>query len=128
MSADGSQVSDPAIEAGRSKFREMAKTGAVKFDQQKPRMDLLPMDALLEVSKVLTFGAKKYAAHNWCAGMPWGRLLAAALRHIGAFMLGENKDPETGLSHLAHAACCILFLLAYEQRSAGTDDRYKPPL
>lgn len=101
------------------------KDEANKFDGAKPRMELLPADALEDVARVLTFGAQKYAAHNWCRGMAWGRLIGAALRHIFAFARGEDTDAESGLPHLAHAACCILFLLAYSKRRVGEDDRFK---
>ena len=53
------------------------------------------------------------------------RPLAAAMRHIMAFNDGEDKDPESGLSHLAHAACCIMFLLEFEKTHPELDDRYK---
>lgn len=98
---------------------------AVKHDEDKPRMDLLPMEALELVAKVLTFGAKKYGDHNWRKGMKWGRLHAAALRHLSAWARGMDLDDESGLPHLAHAACCLLFLLAYHHTHAGEDDRWK---
>lgn len=88
-------------------------------------MDLLPTSSLSEIAKVLDFGAKKYAAHNWRKGMEWSRLIASSLRHITSFNDGEDKDPESGLSHLAHAGCCILFLLEYEAKKLGVDNRYK---
>lgn len=96
-----------------------------KADDGKLPYDLLPSDAIEEIVKVLDFGAKKYAAHNWCKGMRWGRVFAAMMRHGWAWWRGEDKDPETGLSHLAHLGCCCLFLLAFEKRGVGTDDRYK---
>jgi hypothetical protein len=105
---------------------EKSKEG-VKFDQGKARTDLISPVAIIEVSKVLEFGAKKYADHNWRKGMKWSRLLGAALRHILAYMGGEDKDPETGLSHLAHAFCCIMFLLEYEVSHKHLDDRYIIP-
>ncbi len=98
---------------------------AIKYDGEKPRLELLSPIALLQISKVLTAGAKKYADHNWRKGFKWSRLLGAALRHILAFMGGEDKDPETGLSHLAHAGCCIIFLLEHEATHKELDDRYK---
>lgn len=97
--------------------------GGVKFDDDKPRYDLIPPEALEGLAKVLTFGAKKYAPRNWEKGMLWGRVFGAAMRHLWAWWRGENTDPETGLSHLDHAACCIAFLQAYEVRKTGTDDR-----
>lgn len=96
-----------------------------KFDGGKVRLELLPVDALEEVGKVLTFGAIKYAAGNWAtgSGFSWMRLFGALLRHLFAWARGEDKDPESGLSHLAHAGCMLLFLLAHVLRSHGLDDR-----
>jgi hypothetical protein len=74
---------------------------------------------------VLTYGAVKYSERNWEKGMAWHRPFGALMRHMWAWWKGENVDPETGYSHLAHAACCIAFLLTYERRGIGTDDRHK---
>ena len=98
--------------------------GGVKHDAGKPRLDLLPAEALVEIGAVLGAGAEKYAPHNWRKGFAYSRLIAAALRHIFAWVGGEDKDPETGRSHLAHAACCLMFLITFEQTCTGTDDRY----
>lgn len=65
--------------------------------------------------------------HNWRKGFTWGRLSGAALRHLFAWIGGEDKDPESGLSHLAHAGCCVLFALTHELQGLGTDDRFKAP-
>jgi hypothetical protein len=97
----------------------------IKYDSGKPDMALLSPIALLEITKVLDFGKKKYAAHNWRKGMAWSRLLSASLRHIFAFVGGESLDPESGLSHLAHAVCCLMFLLEFEKTRIELDDRYK---
>jgi hypothetical protein len=103
-----------------------AKLGsALKFDDDKLPVNLLSSEALLQTAAVLKFGADKYAEHNWRAGFAWSRPLAAAMRHIMAFNDGEDKDPESGLSHLAHAMCCIMFLLEFEKTHRELDDRYK---
>lgn len=99
---------------------------AIKFDEDKMPLHLLSSEALMQTAAVLKFGADKYAAHNWRGGFAWSRPLAAAMRHILAFNAGEDKDPESGLSHLAHAACCIMFLLEFEKTHPELDDRYKP--
>ncbi len=98
-----------------------------KNDSEKPRVELLSSIALIEIAKVMTFGAKKYDSHNWRGGIAWSRVLGAALRHLLAFLGGESKDPETGLSHLAHLACCTMFLLEYQVTHPELDDRYKTP-
>jgi hypothetical protein len=60
---------------------------------------------------------------NWELGMSWGRVFAALMRHMWAWWGGQKTDAETGMSHLWHAACCLAFLVAYEQRKSGVDDR-----
>lgn len=85
----------------------------VKFDQKKDRWDLLPISEIRKVVKVLTYGADKYPeADNW-KRVPdhRNRYFAAAMRHITAWYDGEALDPDTGYSHLAHAICCLLFLM-----------------
>ena len=99
---------------------------ALKFDEGKLPLHLLSTEAMNQTAAVLAFGADKYAEHNWRKGFAWSRPLAAAMRHITAFNAGEDKDPESGLSHLAHAACCIMFLLEFEKTHKELDDRYKP--
>lgn len=91
----------------------------------KPRLELLPGVALEQISEVLTLGAAKYGANNWARGARWGRYYAALLRHLFAWWRGKDCDDETGLSHLAHAGCCLLFLMEYQRNSWGTDDRFQ---
>ena len=95
-----------------------------KADADKIRLELLPPDALSEVGKVLTLGAKKYGDRNWERGIVYSRVFGALLRHAFAWFGGETRDPETGLSHMAHCAANALFLLSYELRcQRKLDDR-----
>lgn len=100
---------------------------ALKFDDQKLPLDLFPPEALAAITKVLQFGAKKYDRHNWRKGMAWSRVFAALQRHLWEFWGGIDNDEETGLPHLAHAGCCLVFLLTYLHTGTGEDDRYRPP-
>lgn len=100
---------------------QLAQTG-VKADDGKSRMDLLDPVALGVLAKVLTFGANKYAAHNWRKGIKQSRLIAALLRHVFAHLGGEDNDTESGLPHIAHAMCCCMFLLGLADRK-NLDDR-----
>jgi hypothetical protein len=100
--------------------REQAPPGeslatGTKYDADKPRWDLLPFDALASVVHVLTVGARKYAPHNW-QKVPdaRSRYLAALLRHVSAWANGQETDPDTGVSHMAHVACCALFLTWFD--------------
>lgn len=96
---------------------------ALKYDDGKPPHELLPFEALESVSAVLAYGAKKYAAHNWRKGLGRARLCGAALRHVFSYLRGVDNDPESGLPHLAHAACCILFALTFHLEGTHDDRR-----
>ncbi len=103
----------------------MSAQQGVKFDGEKIQMDLLSARWLFGVGEVLTYGAKKYAAHNWRKGISRARLLAATLRHVFAYLRGEDCDPETGLLHLHHASCCLMFAAELHYTRPDLDDRYK---
>lgn len=86
----------------------------LKYDAGKVRLDLLPPKAILELGKVLTFGANKYSPNGWRKATTADDLdsfKAALLRHVFAYLDGEESDPETGLPHLAHAMCNAAFLV-----------------
>ena len=100
-------------------------TGGVKADDGKPMMDLLDPAFLEGTAQVLTFGAKKYAPHNWRKGIKASRLIAACLRHLCAIMRGEDLDKETGLHHGYHLACEVMFLTSMLTTRKDMDDRYK---
>ena len=95
----------------------------VKHDQEKLRVDLLDPLALEGLAAVLTFGAKKYAAHNWRGGISYSRLIGAALRHTFAILRGEDRDPESGLPHVDHLGCCWMFLSNMMKTRPDLDDR-----
>jgi hypothetical protein len=100
-------------------------TQGVKHDTDKPDLSLVSPIWITGVARVLTFGKKKYAAHNWRKGIETSRLLAACLRHIFAFLSGEDRDPETGECHLDHASCCLMFARELWETRPDLDDRYK---
>ena len=87
-----------------------------KYDQEKNRLDLVEPEFIESVGKVLTFGAQKYEPNNW-QGVEDAedRYYAAAMRHLMAYRRGEKVDPESGLSHLEHLACNVMFLLHFER-------------
>jgi len=96
-----------------------------KDDSLKPRVELLDPLALEGIAQVLSFGAKKYAAHNWRGGLAYSRLLGAALRHTFAILRGEDTDPESGLPHVDHLGCCWMFLSNMMKTRPDLDDRWK---
>ena len=98
---------------------------ANKYDSEKVRVDLLPPFSLWSISEVFTYGAVKYAPWNWAKGIAYSRLYGGILRHLFAWYRGENKDPETGKSHLHHAGCGIMMLIEMEEYRRDLDDRPK---
>ena len=100
-------------------------TSGIKDDSKKPQISLIPRVALEAEARVLAFGNAKYGKGNWRLGLDYSRLIDASLRHILAYADGENGDPETGESHLAHARCCLGMLMVMP---AEWDDRTKPPV
>lgn len=92
-----------------------------KHDSGKWRFSLLPFSAIKTVVSVLEFGAAKYAVDNWKT-VPDARhrYFDASIRHITAWWSGESNDSESNLPHLAHAVCCLLFLMWLdEQKEVG---------
>jgi hypothetical protein len=96
-----------------------------RYNTDKPDLSLIPLSTLEDEARVWMYGAKKYAAFNWMKGMPWSVPLACALRHLAAFQKGEDIDPESGQTHLAHAMCNLRMLTLYAQTYPEGDDRPK---
>lgn len=114
--------------AGFNSKRRMAKDKlegkalGMKFDDEKLRYDLLPPLALEETVKVLTFGARKYQPNNWQhVDDAHARYFAALQRHTWAWQQGEVVDPESGIHHLAHAMCCLMFLYEHDVLYSNED-------
>jgi hypothetical protein len=91
---------------------------SVKHDKDKPRYTLIPPGPLLELAKVMTYGAEKYEDDGWvnvvCREGGVDRYLDACYRHIEAYRSGEVND-ESGLPHLAHAMASVMIALWGEQ-------------
>ena len=96
----------------------------MKYDNDKLRLDLLPFDALMEVAEVYSIGAKKYSDNNWQQGIKYMRIVGALLRHLFAWILGEERAKDDKQRHLASVVWCGLALLTYELRGMKSfDDR-----
>jgi len=102
---------------------------AVKHDDNKTDWSLMPWECVEEINKVLDFGARKYAPNNWRtgSGFSYTRVISSLLRHTFAWVRGEDLDPESGLSHLSHMGCNVIFLIYYNKHKAryNNDDRFK---
>ena len=99
---------------------------APKFDATKVRIDLLPIEPMMQIANVLGFGAKKYFANSYRQGetVAWSRTYGSIMRHMMAFWSGEDKDPESGLPHLAHAGTQLFILMEHAANNQNKDDRF----
>ena len=94
-----------------------------RYNSGKRKWGLLSWLALTELVKVLEVGAAKYAPFNWAKGLSWTECYESLQRHLVAWMGGEDKDPETGLYHMAHVLCNAMFLVHFIVTGTGKDDR-----
>ena len=91
-----------------------------KYDTGKLRYDLVTPDVIKAIAEVLTFGAEKYAPNSWqLVPDAKRRYTAALMRHFEAYRAGEQLDQESGLSHLSHALCNLMFLQHFENKPQG---------
>jgi len=97
----------------------------LRYNDGKPRFDLLPPEALKALAAHYGKGAEKYAARNWERGMDWCKCFASLERHSWAWMGGEDIDPENGSHHMIAVAWNAIALFTYAMRNIGTDDRPK---
>lgn len=102
-------------------------TGGQKGSKDE-RFDLLPFEALAQITKIYNFGSQKYEDHNWRKGYDWSLSFAALQRHLAAFWSGEDNDPESGLPHMAHAGWHCLTLLTFASEHPELDNRFKQSL
>lgn len=96
---------------------------ALRFDQGKQKLELIPPFPMQKIGQVFTDGAKKYEPHNWKKGMKWSKVIGSLKRHLLKFESGEDFDEETGNYHLAHLATNAIFLLEYYKIYPQGDDR-----
>ena len=101
---------------------------ADKKDRSKPKLGLVPSSLIWAVAEVLSHAVHigKYKAHNWRRGQSWTEAYSALQRHLTDWNEGRERDADSGLPTLWHAACDLAFLIEYEKKGVGTDDRYKP--
>lgn len=104
---------------------ELPKKGMKNdFIDDKLRWDLLPIEPVEEIVKILSYGAKKYAANNWqYLDNGIERYYASLLRHLVSWRKGEIVDSESNLKHLSHAACNLIFLLYLTKQQENDQNR-----
>lgn len=100
----------------------------MKYDQEKAPLGLIPPETLFQIAKVFGFGAEKYGINNWRKdgnSTSWIRTYSSIQRHLNAWLSGQDLDPESGQSHLAHATTQLMILMIHQMEHPEGDDRYK---
>ena len=90
----------------------------------KLRWALICWRTLEGLVRVLMFGAKKYSDHNWKKGLPTTEIADSLMRHLTAYLNGENIDPESGLPHVDHIQCNAMFLAHMAKFRPDCDTRF----
>lgn len=99
---------------------------AKKETKDKPDLSHIPYCAESELAKAMQYGTKKYGRYNYCKGHDLTQLVAAAKRHLGKYLEGEDCDNESGVHHLGHVMANCLMLLHQGELGTLRDDRYQP--
>jgi hypothetical protein len=100
-----------------------AHTSGALRGKMHERFDLFPVEGLQAYSRVAEFGAKKYAPWNWAKGLPRMQIAASLIRHLWAYMRGEDNDAESGLSHADHVLWNAVALVYHHDRGMEDDRR-----
>lgn len=128
--------------------------GARRYNTGKLKWSLIHWDSIVSMVRVLMYGAHKYSVfedekgniitgaeispdaatklkvsssgqQNWRKGLSVTECSESLMRHLLAFMEGEDNDPESGLSHLGHIQCNAMFLQYARDNMPELDDRFK---
>ena len=91
------------------------------------RYDLIPVQGITEVSKVLTEKLKKHEVNEWKYGISWTEVLSSLKKHLTEFELG-NDYTEEGLLHMAEVASDALILCEYYSIYPQGDNRIIAPI
>ena len=100
---------------------------ALRYNQGKTQWSLVDFDSLEGLVHVLEYGAKKYNKDNWKKGMPVTQVSESLMRHLFAFLRGEDIDPESGCRHISHVMCNTMFLEYILREKPHYDDRTHTP-
>lgn len=92
-----------AAEEAAAKAQPTEQSGAMREKRDAIPYDLVPFQEITDAfSRVAEFGARKYAPWNWSLGLKRVQLCGSLLRHVFAYIRGQDRDPESGLLHTDH--------------------------
>lgn len=109
--------------AGEKITQLLQDGGAVRLNEGKRPMHLVPVSTINAIADVLNYGMKNYEERNWERGFNFSIPYACAMRHLTKWWAGEDLDDESGLSHLYHVQCNIAMLIEFLETYPEGDDR-----
>lgn len=105
-------------------IEEQSNSLGTRHNEGKPRWSLVDFDALEPMVRVLEYGAKKYGENNWKKGLKTTEICESLLRHIFAYLNGEDIDPESGLPQIGFILSNAKFLSYMTQFRPDCDTRH----
>lgn len=95
---------------------------------KKTPLHLLPPGACADTAKVMALGASRYGPWNWRTHqIKRSTYVGAIKRHLDAWWGGEDLDPESGITHIAHIAASAMIVLDALEHGTIEDDRPPKP-
>lgn len=120
-------VEKAAVNMGMGEPHTIPTNPKQAYGDKKVPLHLVPPVAIAYMGMALKDGAKKYGPYNWrTTNVEVMTYLGAALRHIGAYIDGEDTDPESGNPHLAHALASLAILVDAVEGATEIDNRPLP--
>ena len=126
MRSEGTRIAtqEELESVGLGKPINGAKQGSgLRYNTNKPEIHQVPISLINGVAEVLKYGEQKYAKGNWEGGFEWTIPYDCLMRHMFAWLSGEEQDKESGLSHLYHAAANIAMLIEFKETHKELDNR-----
>jgi hypothetical protein len=117
------EVNEEADEFMKALSERDKQEQALRYNQGKLQWALVDFDSLEGLVRVLEYGAAKYAPDNWKKGMPVTQVSESLMRHLFAFLRGEDVDPESGCRHISHVMCNTMFLEYIMREKPHYDNR-----
>lgn len=102
---------------------EQKEGQGLKYDTGKPKLHLIPIEALELMAAALEYGMHKYSKRNYEKGIAYTRLADAALRHLYKWIHKEDIDKESRLNHIGHALSNLAMLAYMIKHFPDLDDR-----
>lgn len=93
--------------------------------QTKPPISIIPYDAVANIALAMAFGAEKYGRGDYKNDdtLAWTLYADSCFRHLGEWLDGNDRDRESGIHHVSHAAASLCILLWLISTGSGHDDR-----